>query len=187
MNPGYIALLNYGERPTTWHMRVLLAPTTPPNWVILTPDHDIYEEEMSPGNPDLVGFHHCGPSGQIPPRINPGNVYGFAPMVPQALRGFMDQGQAEAARILGVPVAGALAAGAAGLVQAAPAVAVASSGCPWACNRHLGGFRGWQPFQARRHSCAGPQSSSSRACSAWGPSGDTRWKWFHLPQEGFCF
>ncbi|CAE7708857.1 AMY1.1 [Symbiodinium sp. CCMP2592] len=101
MNPGDIALVNYGERPTLWHMRVLLAPTQGSSWIILTPDHDLYEEEMSISNPDFVGFHMCGADGVIPPRINPRNVYSFAPLTPQDLRNYFNQGQAEAARILG--------------------------------------------------------------------------------------
>ena len=100
MNPGDIAIVNYGERPTTWHMRVLLAHTSQDNWVVLTPDHDIYEEQMSGDNPDLTGFHHCGANGSLPARINPGNVYAFSPLTPQALRGYMVQGQAEADRII---------------------------------------------------------------------------------------
>ena len=130
MNAGDIAILNYGERPTTWHMRVLLAPTTDDNWVILTPDLDVYEEQMSRDNPDLVGFHHCGPDGALPPRIHVGSVYAFAPLTPQALRGYMAQGRAEAAQILserGAPAVGATqeqpAAGVVGEPAGAPAAA----------------------------------------------------------------
>ena len=102
MNAGDLALLNYGERPTLWHTRVLLAPTTDDNWVVLTSDYDLYEEQMSINNPDLTGFHLCGQDGAIPSRINPANVYSFVPMTPQELRGYMHQGQLEAQRILGI-------------------------------------------------------------------------------------
>ncbi|OLP82160.1 Homogentisate 1,2-dioxygenase [Symbiodinium microadriaticum] len=76
------------------------SPEAQDNWVVLTPDHDIYEEQMSGDNPDLTGFHHCGANGSLPARINPGNVYAFSPLTPQALRGYMVQGQAEADRII---------------------------------------------------------------------------------------
>ena len=126
MNPGDIALVNYGERPTTWHMRVLLAPTVGDSWVTLTPDLDIYEEEMSSNNVELVGFHNCGPGGNLR-RINLRNVYAFMPMTPQELRGYMNQGQIEAARILGAAGAPGI-----GAVQPAPAPAPAAAPPPGA-------------------------------------------------------
>lgn len=54
--------------------------------MILTPDYDVYEEEMSSICIDLVDFHYCGPQGQIPPRIQPGTVFGFGPMTPAQMR-----------------------------------------------------------------------------------------------------
>ena len=53
MIAGGIALLNYGERGP-WHTRALLAHHQGTKWAILTPDHDIYVEDLSLGNPDLV-------------------------------------------------------------------------------------------------------------------------------------
>ena len=38
MQPGHLALVNYGELPVQWHTRVLLAQVHNNEWVILTPD-----------------------------------------------------------------------------------------------------------------------------------------------------
>ena len=85
MQAGHLALLNYGEVPTTWHTRILLANTTGNHWLILTPDHDRYEQEMSRGNPDLIDFEHLGPTGNFPPRIRANTFYGFADIAPGEL------------------------------------------------------------------------------------------------------
>lgn len=85
MEPGQICFVNYGEMPVTWHTRVLLSPTTADCWMILTPDLDYYEEQMSPLNPDFVDFHFGGSDGNLAPRILPGAVYGFQPLSPAEL------------------------------------------------------------------------------------------------------
>lgn len=54
MEAGHLALLNYGERPVVWHARLLLGHVQGTSWVILTLDHDSYEEDLSIHNPDLV-------------------------------------------------------------------------------------------------------------------------------------
>ena len=53
--------------------------------MILTPDLDYYEEQMSPLNPDFVDFHFGGSDGNLAPRILPGAVYGFQPLSPAEL------------------------------------------------------------------------------------------------------
>ena len=46
-------------------------------WVLLTPDLDYYEEQMSLSNPDYTDFRCLGTSGIIPADIVPNAVYGF--------------------------------------------------------------------------------------------------------------
>ncbi len=140
MEVGGIALLNYGEVPLTWHTRLLLAHTQGSSWVVATPDFDIYEEEMSHSNVDLIDFYYCGPLGAIPARIPAASVYGFAPMGPDRLGELMQQGRVHAAGIRAhlpgaaapaapaVPLPGVLGHGAVG--GAAPAVAAALPAVP---------------------------------------------------------
>lgn len=102
MESGHICFLDYDERPKIWHTRVLLAPTTADCWVILTPDHDIYEEQLSLGNPDVIDFHYGGADGNLAPRIAPASVYSFQPLTPAELAQFVLQGRVQANAIRAV-------------------------------------------------------------------------------------
>ena len=88
MESGHICFLDYDECPKVWHTRVLLSPTTADNWMALTPDHDIYEEQMSLRNPGIIDFHYGGVGGSLAPHIDPYRVYAFQPMTPAALANF---------------------------------------------------------------------------------------------------
>ena len=60
-------------------MRLLGNLVTGDTWVIITPDEDIYEEQMSQNNPDFTSFVYGGPGlgGGVPHGVNPADVYGF--------------------------------------------------------------------------------------------------------------
>ena len=45
--------------------------------MIITPDHDIYVEQLSGRNRDLASLHMVGPDGMLPAAVNPASVYGF--------------------------------------------------------------------------------------------------------------
>eukprot|EP00438_Fugacium_kawagutii_P025394 Skav207382 [mRNA] locus=scaffold2496:250834:268725:+ [translate_table: standard] len=130
MIAGGLALLNYGERGPVWHSRALLACAGGDDWAILTPDLDVYIETMSPGNPDLIGFHYCGINGAIPAHIDPNHVYAFRPLTPAELGAFRVQGEVMAAAAVaaagGAPLPAAAPAG--GLPAAVPAAAVPPPG-----------------------------------------------------------
>ena len=96
MEPGHLCLVNYGERPPVYHVRLLLAPTTLDNWVILTPDLDAYEEQMSPRNPDFTDFLYLGAHAHVPAHIPAPQVYGFGPMDPGDLATHMANGRVTA-------------------------------------------------------------------------------------------
>ena len=70
MEPGHLCLLNYGEAPPLYNVRILLAPTSLDNWMVLTPDMDSFEEQMSPLNSDLTDFIYLGAST---PAFQPGS------------------------------------------------------------------------------------------------------------------
>ena len=93
MIAGGMALVNYGEPGPIWHCRALLAHAGGSEWAVLTPDHDVYIEELSSTNSDFTGFVYCGENGAVPPHINPAHVYGFDPLTPQELGAFRMQGQ----------------------------------------------------------------------------------------------
>ena len=85
MNSGDLALVNYGEVPVTWHTRLLMSHVVHDNWIILTPDFDYYEEQLSIANPDYTDFRFLGAGGAIPGDINPMTIYGFAGIDPVTL------------------------------------------------------------------------------------------------------
>ena len=156
MIAGGLALLNYGEPGPVWHTRALLAHAGGSNWAILTPDWDVYIEELSDTNPDLTGFYYCGPGGAVPAHIDPNHIYGFQPLTPAQLGAFQLQGQVMANAHLGqVPAAPAAPAAVApapraGHLAGAPAAAagapapVAAAGEPvdtWVALEDGGGFK----------------------------------------------
>ena len=85
MNSGDIALVNYGELPVTWHTRLLMSHVALDSWIIVTPDLDVYEEQMSLANGDFTDFRFLGAHGMIPPDIPAASVYGFQPLDPMEL------------------------------------------------------------------------------------------------------
>ena len=128
INVGDVVFNDYGEHPRVLHSRLVLAVVDQGTceYVILTPDFDVYVEILDDSNPDLVGFHRAGPGGGLPRRLA-GNVYGFAPMSAREYANFMAQGRAvadaEIAARGGVPVAPA-----APVAAAVPPVAVPAGG-----------------------------------------------------------
>lgn len=85
MNAGDLCLTNYGEIPVCWHSRLLLAEVSHDSWIVATPDHDVYEEQLSMANPDFTDFRYLGPTGVIPVDIPAASVYGFRPIDPATL------------------------------------------------------------------------------------------------------
>ena len=96
MNTGDIALVNYGERPVTWHTRILMSHVCQDFWIILTPNMDYYEEQMSLSNTDYVDFRFLGAGAPIPPDINPMTVYGFGAVDPLTMARLRAQADAMA-------------------------------------------------------------------------------------------
>ena len=93
-------------------------------YVIVTPDHDVYEEQLSNANPDFVAYHYGSPGLRaVPPAgVNAGRVYGFRALSALQYQQLMHQARVYAAGLrmgLGLPAAG----GAPAPGPAVPAVA----------------------------------------------------------------
>ena len=67
------------------------------DYVVASPDYDIFTEQCSDQNVDLVSFHRSGPGGIPPVGVPIGAVYGFAPMTAQQLSQLMSDGRVEGA------------------------------------------------------------------------------------------
>lgn len=116
--PGTLIFVNYGERPQCIHSRLVLSHVHEDDYIVLTPDGDLYSETMSPQNPDFTGFFPSLPGGGIPAGVRAANVYSFAPMSAAEYAGHMEAADAERL-VLGV------AAAAPAVPAVAPAVAPA--------------------------------------------------------------
>ncbi|CAE7252533.1 AMY1.1 [Symbiodinium necroappetens] len=90
--------MDYGERPICVHTRVVLAVVDhrTHEYVVLTPDLDVYTEVLHESNPELVRFLLPGPNGGIPRGVAARNVYSFAPMSAADLSNYTRQGREEA-------------------------------------------------------------------------------------------
>ena len=77
LSVGDVCYVDYGDG--THHVRLLGAQIDEDVWAIITPDHDIYDEQMAVDNPDYTSWVYGGPglASAIPPGIPHANVYGF--------------------------------------------------------------------------------------------------------------
>ena len=95
--PGSVTYMDYGQRrPRVTHTRLALALVEQDDWVILTPDYDMYVETLSAGNPDLQNFWVGPADGTLPAGVPAGSVYGFQPLTAGEIARYMGEGRAEA-------------------------------------------------------------------------------------------
>ena len=99
INPGDVVFMDYGERPQVVHARLVLDSIDPSTheYMILTPDHDMYSEVLHDRNGDLHAFYLGGPGGGLPRGVAAANVYGFALMTVREYSNFMRIGRTQAA------------------------------------------------------------------------------------------
>lgn len=78
LEPGEFVLLDCGETPRLWHMRLLLAPIQHTEFIVCTPDFDLFAEEVSLQNEDVSALRIMGRDGHLPPGVAGTAVYSFA-------------------------------------------------------------------------------------------------------------
>lgn len=95
---GGLCFTEYGEVPRCVHARLILAEVDASvhDFVILTPDHDVYTECLHPSNQDLTNFFLPGPNNGNPVGVPANVIDSFAPMTPAEYAQHMAAGQAEA-------------------------------------------------------------------------------------------
>ena len=121
MQPGELAYVEYAGYPGVVHARLLLSQVEHSDWIIMTPDRDIYAETLVPDNPNFTLFFHI-PDGSLPLGVPPDQIYAFGGMTAREYAQALADGRAERdaeriARGLGP------AAGGAGGVPVAPVAA----------------------------------------------------------------
>ena len=80
LSPGdQVLVLVFYDDPseTGWHARILLALIDADHWTTLTPDGDIYAEQISSASPDLLAWRPLDRNGDLPCGIQAGHVYAF--------------------------------------------------------------------------------------------------------------
>ena len=134
--PGDRVLICYGEMVpgrggALWHVRLVLDHVVNAEYVIATPDFDLYVEELSPNNADLEGVRVSPAAGGLPPGLVGAAVYDFGPISAADLAALISEGKRlgvheRAARGVAPPVVGGVRAAppAGPLAAAFPAVAV---------------------------------------------------------------
>ena len=108
--------------------------------MVITPDHDVYPEQVDAANPDLTEFYSAGPGGQPPPGAPPNILYRFAAMPLATLRQLLQQAEvcAQGERVaVGFPMIPAQAGQLVPVGPAAPAAPGVPGGAPvqtcWVC------------------------------------------------------
>ena len=111
LSPGDFVLIKYNVAEQLWHMRLLLAHVAAGSWVILTPQADLYIEDLGGSNNDISAWRVYDPSGPPPYGITASEIHAFRNLPDAAARGrLIEEGeshaQVERAR-LGLAPAGA--------------------------------------------------------------------------------
>ena len=94
MHSGEIAYLRYHGDPGVVHTRVIVGQVQDDEYMIITPDYDIYVEELAMHNPDLA-YLWRSPDGRVPRGLPGHQIYGFAPMTAAEYARLMQAGRAE--------------------------------------------------------------------------------------------
>eukprot|EP00438_Fugacium_kawagutii_P033140 Skav227543 [mRNA] locus=scaffold2241:169914:174596:- [translate_table: standard] len=94
--PGALIFVDYGEVPQLLHSRLVLAHVHNDDYIIATPDLDVYSETLNAGNPDYVGFYPALPGGAPPAGIAGIRVYNFGAITAADYAALMEAGRQEA-------------------------------------------------------------------------------------------
>lgn len=96
-----VALLEYDvPGGVVIHERAILQHAVDDEYAVLTPDGDVYIEEMSVSNADLRSFRLRPAPGVLPPGVNPATVYSLPVFTPAQMAGFRAEAQREVAAAL---------------------------------------------------------------------------------------
>lgn len=129
------ALLEYDVGgPVVVHERMVLDHIASDEYVVCTPDRDLYVEQLSVDNPDLRSFRMRPTANRLPPGVAAGDVYALPAWTQAELTAIRDEArqiaQAELARRGGAVAAPAVVVGAPAQVAQAAAGVPAVPRCP---------------------------------------------------------
>ena len=74
--------------PALWHERLVLRHVTGESYVVVTPDGDVFIEDLTLANDDLAGLRLGGPGGGHPVGIRAANIYALPAFDAARMAGF---------------------------------------------------------------------------------------------------
>ena len=96
---GKCILVKYSDPEAVWHCRLVLAHVIAHEFVILTPDGDLYIEDLSGADGDIERWRFYDPAVGPPFGIDPRQIYTFNALPPHdALQRLLEEGATHAAQ-----------------------------------------------------------------------------------------
>ena len=90
---GRLVLLEYDVAgPRVWHERMVLEWVSEENYVVVTPDRDIFMEQLSVLNDDLRSIRVRAGAGAVPPGVNAAEIYPLPAWNPAQLAAIRAEG-----------------------------------------------------------------------------------------------
>ena len=90
-------LVQYWGHPNVWHARYLLSQVSENQWVCVTPDNDVYADDLGPNSAEVEWVRARPPGHGVPLGIAPPTVYDFNPHPTQdQLTALVAEGRREA-------------------------------------------------------------------------------------------
>lgn len=128
--------------PRLWHERVALEWVSDENYVVVTPDRDIFVEQLSVLNPDLRSIRVRANPHAVPPGINAGEIYGVPAWSVAEMALIRAEGQriAREERARAVPAVGGVAVGGGPAVGVPAATQHESGQLKWLAAEKGGGY-----------------------------------------------
>lgn len=148
--------------PTLWHERLVLAHVADDRYIIVTPDGDVYEEELGLLNSDIRNIRVRARPGAVPAGVVAAQIYGLPAWGAGQLQPFRDEAQ----RLVGQPVPAAAPA-------PGPAVAVGVRGFQSVALDEMVGYPAgrlkWLAAEAAHEvKYAHDHDKGRQACVGWG-------------------
>ena len=77
LSKGDFIIVQYHVPEDLWHVRLLLAAVSETLWVIVTPQADLYIEDIGVNSQEISAWRAFDPTGPLPYGVAPGTVHGF--------------------------------------------------------------------------------------------------------------
>ena len=90
---GHLCYVEYQGFPGVVHTRLAIEQVENDEWLIATPDQDLYVEVLARNNPEFSRFWHVS-DGSLPARVPRNQIYAFQPMSAQQYARLLSRGQA---------------------------------------------------------------------------------------------